>query len=171
MVKIDDSYDNEEFEEQQLSREKAVARLGKVHQAMQMKISGADWPEIAAELGYGTAEAAAADVHQALEEELLSNERMSTEVLRMIQLKRLDTIYQGLEPGIVRGNARSSDVAVKVLDRMAKLTGTDAPLKTQTKVEVTVQEINIEIERVKAEIASKRAELEESGIIDATVVE
>lgn len=171
MVKIDDEFFDESAENAQLARESAVIRLGKVERAMQMKISGADWPEIAAEIGYGTAEAASRDVHAALEEALLNNEQFSTEVIRMIQLKRLDTIYQGLEPGIIRGNSKSGDVAVKVIDRIARLTGADAPLKTQTKVEVTVQDITNEIERTKREIESKRAELEAAGIIDATIVE
>lgn len=168
VVKISDEYFDEDA---MLARENAVQRLGKLERAMQMKISGSDWPEIAAELGYGSADAVSRDVHAALEEALLNNEQFSVEVIRMIQLKRLDTIYQGLEPGIIRGNSKSGDVAVKVIDRIARLTGADAPIKTQTKVEVTVQEINSEIERVKQEIALKRAELESAGIIDATIVE
>lgn len=171
MVKVDDEYFDEDAEGAQLAREKAVARLGKIHSAMQMKISGADWPEIAAELGYGSADAAARDVHQALEEEMLNNERFSTEVIRMIQLKRLDAIYQGLEPGIARGNARSGDIAVKAIDRISKLAGLDAPLRTQSQVDIDINVVSAEIERTKREIAVKRAELEASGIIDATIVE
>lgn len=140
-------------DEEARSREQAAIRLGRTQRAMQMKVDGFDYPEIAADLGYGTAEAAAADVHQALEEEFLSNEQYSTEVLRMIELKRLNALYSALRPGIERGNSRSIDVAVKVSDRIAKMSGLDAAVK----VEMTqLSDVNAEIERVKREIAERQ---------------
>ena len=172
MAKLDDEFfDEEKWEEEQASREKAVARLGKVNVAVQMLIDGASYELIASELGYGTAEAVAKDIKDELERQLLSDRNLSAEVLRRIQIDRLNTIYEGLKPGIIRGNARSGDIAIKAIDRISKLEGLDAPLKTQSQVEIDINVVSAEIERTKREIAIKRAELESSGIIDATIVE
>lgn len=138
-------------------REKAAIRLGRTQRAMQMLIDGLDYPQIAQELGYGTAEAAAADVHVALEEEFLNNAQYSTEILRMIELKRLNTLYSALLPGIERGNSRSIDVAVKVSDRIAKMTGLDAAVRVEMS---QLSDVNEQIAQVKREIAERQRALE-----------
>jgi hypothetical protein len=140
-------------DEEARSREAAALRLGKTQRAMQMRVDGLDYAEIAADLGYGTAEAAAADVHEALEEEFLQNGQYSAEILRMIELKRLNTLYSALLPGIQRGNSRSIDVAVKVSDRIAKMSGLDAAVR----VEMTqLSDINQQIADVQREIAERQ---------------
>lgn len=157
----------EEDEEAQ-SREQAAIRLGRTKQAMQMRVDGYDYAEIAYQLGYGTAEAAANDVHQALEEEFLLNQQYSAEVLRMIELKRLNTMYNALLPGIARGNSRAVDVGVKISDRISKMSGLDAPVRTEV---VEMRMVDAEIERLKREIASRQRptpELE-APVIDAEV--
>lgn len=165
----DDDYD-EAAEERALAKENAAKRLGKTRQAMEMRIQGFDYAEIAYQLGYGTADAAAKDVHDALEEEYLHNERTSQEVLRMIELKRLNTLYNSLQTGIERGNTRAIDIAVKVSERIAKLTGVEAAVKTQVEV-VEMQTVNAEIERLKAEIAARTGRVAiEPAVVDAEII-
>lgn len=156
----------EDEDEDALSREKAALRLGRVQRAMQMKVDGLDYPEIASELGYGSAEAAAADVHLALEEEFLNNEQYSAEVLRMIELKRLNTLYAALRPGIERGNSRSIDVAVKVSDRIAKMTGLDAAQRVEL---LQLDHVNDEIAKVQREIEERRRAIE--NVVEGEIVE
>lgn len=157
-----------EEDEAALSREKAAVRLGRTKQAMQMRVDGYDYSEIAYQLGYGTAEAAAKDVHEALEEEFLENQQYSSEILRMIELKRLNTMYNALLPGISRGNSRAVDVGVKISDRIAKMSGLDAPVRTEV---VEMHMVDAEIERLRREIAQRTPLALEAPVIDAVVEE
>lgn len=158
-----------EAEDDKARRQEAAAiRLGKTKAAMQMFIDGVNYTQIAAELGYGTAEAAAHDVHEALERHFLENSQISNEVLRMVELERLNTMYNALLPGISRGNSRAVDVGVKISDRISKMVGLDAPVKTEV---VEIRMIEAEIARTRREIAERlsiRGELE-SGVIDVEV--
>lgn len=146
-------------------RESAAIRLGRTQAAMQMFVDGHDYPEIAATLGYGSAEAAATDVREALEEEFLTNSKYSAEILRMVELKRLNYMYNALIPGITRGNSRAVDVGVKISDRISKMSGLDAPVRTEV---VEMQIVDAEILRLKREIAERQAAIE-APVIDAEV--
>jgi hypothetical protein len=159
-----------EEDEVATSREQAAVRLGKTRQAMQMRVDGYDYSEIAYQLGYGTAEAAANDVHTALEEEFLQNQQYSSEILRMIELKRLNTMYNALLPGISRGNSRAVDVGVKISDRISKMSGLDAPIKTEA---VEMRMVEAEIVRLRQEIEQKHAVrlALEAPVLDAEVVD
>lgn len=161
-----DAWNDED--ERARSQEAAAMRLGKTVAAMQMFIDGYNYTQIASELGYGTAEAAAADVHEALEQHFLKNNKLSNEVLRMVELERLNTMYNALLPGISRGNSRAVEVGVKISDRVAKMVGLDAPVKTEV---VEIHMIEAEIARTKREIAERlaiRGELE-SSVLDVEV--
>ena len=148
-------------------RESAAIRLGRTQAAMQMFVDGHDYPEIASTLGYGSAEAAATDVREALEEEFLTNAKYSAEILRMVELKRLNYMYNALIPGITRGNSRAVDVGVKISDRISKMSGLDAPVRTETAVEM--QLVDAEILRLKREIAERQAAAIEAPILDVEV--
>lgn len=144
-------------------------KLDRTHAAMRLKIQGLDYPEIAQNLGYSSAAEAAKDVRDALEQELLINEQHSSEVLRMIELKRLNTLYNALMGGVERGNTRAIEIAVKVSERISKLTGAEAPQKVEM---ATLESVSQEIERVKQEIAARQKALsQENEVLDAEVVE
>lgn len=164
----DDS--DEAWEEKALSRENAAKRLGKVRQAMEMKIQGYTYDQIAADLGYGSAEAAAADVREELERDFLANENIGAEVLRSIEIKRLNMLYNALLIGIERGNTRSIDIAVKVSERIAKLTGIEAAQKVEV---VEMNAVNAEIERLQREIAERQQvrALPAPPVMDAEIVD
>lgn len=151
-------------------QEAKAAELSRTQQALQLLVGGYDYPEIAETLGYASPDDAAADVHKALEEEFLNNARHSTEVLRMIELKRMNFLWSALRPGIERGNTRSAEVGVKVSDRISKMAGLDAPLRTEV---VEMRAVDAEIERLKRQIAeTKAAQLElESPVLDVEVDE
>lgn len=162
----------ETWEDKALSRENAAKRLGRVRQAMEMKVQGFTYDQIAADLGYGTAEAAATDVREELERDFLANENVSAEVLRSIEIKRLNMLYNALMIGIERGNTRSIDIAVKVSERIAKLTGIEAAQKVEV---MEMNSVNAEIERLQREIAERRQgqarALPPGGVVDAEIID
>lgn len=66
------------------------------------------------------------------------------------QLRRTEELYMALLPGIQRGSPRAIEVALKVLERQAKLLGLDAPAESRINQisRVEVEYIDIPLEAV-----------------------
>jgi hypothetical protein len=61
----------------------------------------------------------------------------ATEQYVELQVERLEAMYRALAPRMEKateGQSRAIEVALKVLERQAKLLGLDAPAKTETKI-------------------------------------
>lgn len=79
----------------------------------------------------------------------------NAELLIQLQDARLEKMYKGLAGSAEGGNARSVEVALKLLERQAKLHGLDAPTKQEVKVayaELSDQELLAEAERLKLRV-------------------
>jgi predicted transcriptional regulator len=99
--------------------------------------------------------------------------RESADQIKQLHLERLDFMYSCLMPGMLAGNSRSIDMATKVLERMARLEGLDAPEKKQ--VDITVEYTDAELvqqaKRLRLEVPEVlRALAERSDIIDAEII-
>lgn len=107
----------------------ARARERKVHSAIQMRRGGALWDEIAEVLGYPTGRTAQVQVEKALEKELDTPE--GREFLKRLADERYNRLLravwtQSIDPDHPDQLAYF-DRSVKVIERLNKLHGLDAP--------------------------------------------
>jgi hypothetical protein len=93
--------------------------------ALDLRISGETFQEIADALGYKHASGAKFAVDSAL----MKTIKEPADQLRDMEVARMDVMLKSLWPGVLKGNARTVEVAIKVLERRAKLLGLDAPIK------------------------------------------
>lgn len=99
-------------------------RLARRTQAMEMRIRGLSYNEIAARLGISVA-TAYYDVQRSLVSLGKYNTHL-TEQVREVELARLDLATQALMPGVVEGKLGPIEVMLKVMARRAALLGLDA---------------------------------------------
>lgn len=96
-------------------------------QAMQLKLAGATYEEIATALGYSSKQAAWRSVQRAREDML----RDPAEELVKQEADRLDRLQRALWTDAIKGNQGAVDRVLRVMERRAKLLGLDAPLKQE----------------------------------------
>lgn len=101
--------------------------------AIQLRLAGADWTQIADTLGYADRAAACKDVTRALESHIAA-QNSTAEVLRETELQRLDRLQRGLWPAAVAGDTRSADTVLRVIDRRMKLLGLDVPPDVEERI-------------------------------------
>lgn len=108
----------------------SVARTRKANSAVQMRLAGATWAEIAEVLGYPTARQALVSVEHTLEKQLLTEDR---DHLRRVAGARLDRLLRSVWPKAIDPSHPDHLLAVtkarEIVDRHAKLFGLDAPVE------------------------------------------
>lgn len=144
------------------------ARGRKANAAVQMKLAGATWQQIAEALGYPTARQALVAVERTLEKQLKDGDR---DAMRRLAGARLDRLLLGVWPKAIDGEHPEHLIAVtkarEIIDRHAKLFGLDAPTEfvvsspTQTQLEQWVSSV----------AALRIPEVEEYDILDGEVVD
>ena len=97
-------------------------------QALDLRLAGYSFEAIGQQLGISK-QAAYKHVSTALET-LHTQTDNSAEQLRALELERLDALLKGCWTAASAGDPESTRVALKVLERRAKLLGLDAPTKT-----------------------------------------
>jgi len=117
-----------------------ITEVEKRMQVMNLRISGWSMPEISNFLGISTQEVYTIVLQQLQEWTNLTREM--TEEMRTLELERLDALLKYLWPKVQVGSPKAIEVALKITERRAKLSGLDAPEKTQVQVESTVHQLN-----------------------------
>lgn len=145
------------------------ARNRKANAALQLRIAGASWSEIAESLGYPTPRAALVATEKALEKELKTEE--SQTAMRSLAGKRLERILRGVwSKAIDPKNPEhllAADKARLLIDRHAKLYGLDAPTEV-----VVSNPSQVELERwVATVVQAQQPGLDEADIFDAEVID
>lgn len=98
--------------------------------AIQMRLAGADWDSIAQRLGYASRGAACTDVTRAMVKAAAEATR-DADVLRQVELERINRLQVAYWPKAIAGDTDAARVVQWCIDRRAKLTGLDAPIKHQ----------------------------------------
>jgi anti-sigma factor RsiW len=143
----------------------ARARDRKANAAIQLRIAGASWAEVAEALGYPTPRAALVATEKALEKELRTEENKTN--MRSMAGRRLERMLRGVWAKAIDPehpeHLLAVDKARLIIDRHAKLYGLDAP--TEVVVTSPAQE---ELEKWVSEvIKTKSPQLDEADIFDA----
>jgi len=142
-------------------------------QAIQLKMAGASYTQIADQLGYASASGAHAAVKRAMEE--VPNEEVDS--LRQVDNARLNQMLLGVWGKAQKGDFGAIDRALKIMERMAKLNGVDAPTKSEitnigggtTNIGTIVIDGNKD-SYIQA-LRKARGELVDEDIIDAEIIE
>lgn len=140
------------------------ARDRKANAALQMRLAGATWEEIAEAIGYPTARAALVATERALEKELQTEE--SQKAMRGIAGKRLERLLRGVWTKAINPDNPEHLAAVtkarELIGQHSKLYGLDAPTEhvvhspSQQELEAWVSEV----------VVLQRPQLEEGDIFD-----
>lgn len=130
------------------TRSKRQVRRSK---AVKMRIAGHSPDDIASELGYVSPAAASADIYEAISKQLTTPDQ-NVEVLREIECRRMDQMLLALQPGIERGNPRSVEIAIRILERRAKMLGLDSATKVEL---LTVDAIDAQIAKLTEQMAER----------------
>lgn len=109
------------------------ARL-RTARALELRLAGLKYGEIANALGYASGQGAHNAVTRAMRQETAQSEE-HREQLRALQLARTERMLRAIWPNVIAGDLFAIDRALKILDRQARLLGLDAP----TQVAVTEQ--------------------------------
>lgn len=145
------------------------ARERKANAALQMKMAGADWSDIAEVLGFPTARQAMVAVERSLEKGLKTES--SQAMMRAMAGKRLERLLRSCWPKAIDPENPEHLIALtkarEIIDRHAKLYGLDAP------TEVVVHSPSVrELEQWVAKVtASQLPQVEEYDIFEGEIVE
>jgi hypothetical protein len=127
--------------------------------AVQLKIQGKSWQEIADLLGYDSKGSACGDVRRALENAVKALS-IPLEEYRQLELDRLDVMQDALWPKVLEGDTRAIDTALRLMDRRARLLGLDAP--TRTEGVLTLDAIDASIAHLTAQIDAARTQADQA---------
>lgn len=97
----------------------------KAQKAIDLRMAGFMWQDIATRLGYNSPQAACKAVHDLLKR----TEKETAEQYRVIQLARLDSLLTTIWDKVIAGDVGSVLAALKIEDRRSKLLGLDAPTR------------------------------------------
>ncbi len=147
----------------------ARAKDRKANAALQLRIAGASWDEIAEVVGYPTGRLALVATERALEKELKTEE--SQVHMRSLAGKRLERLLRGVWTKAINDShpehLAAVDRARQLIDRHAKLYGLDAPQEF-----VVNSPSQAELERwVGTVIQAATPPLQEADIFDADVLD
>lgn len=119
----------------------ASARHRKADAAVQMRLAGATWAEIATALGYPTPRQALVSTERALVKQLDSND--DREKMRKLAGARLERLLRSVWPKAINPDDPDHLIAIskarEILDRHAKLFGLDAPTEVIVHKPTTVE--------------------------------
>lgn len=118
-------------------------------QAVKLRIAGADWETIARTCGYASRGAACTDVTRAMENATAEATR-NADVLRHMELARLDRLQQAFWAEALKGDADAGRTVLGIIDRRVKLLGLAAPSRMEV---ITLGSIEAEIARLESEQA------------------
>ena len=100
-----------------------IAAVERQRQAVQLRLAGATYAQIAEKLGYRQAAGALKAVEAALAKTL----REPTDQLRELELARLDALWLSIWPQAQQGSLGAVDRCLRIQERRARLLGLDAP--------------------------------------------
>jgi anti-sigma factor RsiW len=157
--------DNSERGNKTVSR----ARDRKANAAIQLRIAGASWEEVAETLGFPTGRLALVAVEKALEKELKTEE--SQKHMRQMAGQRLDRLMRAVWPKAINPDhpeqLQAVDRARQIIGQHTKLYGLDAPTEY-----VVTSPSQAELEKWVSEVISVQSPaLQEDDIFDAEVLE
>jgi hypothetical protein len=121
--------------------DRRIAAHARQLQALELRLAGVTYEQIATQLGYASRSGA----HRAVESALKQTLREPAEALRELSAQRLDRATTALWRRVQDGDAHAIDVLLRIEARRARLLGLDAPASLeQSACESVVRLIRLE---------------------------
>ena len=119
------------------SKRQTLAVRQRQQQAIGLRMAGATIKQIAEQLGYASESGAYKAIMRELE---ATTQQMSgsTEAVRQIELKRLDSMQFPQWQGVMAGDQQAVTTVLKIQERRASLLGLDAPNQIEARVRIDV---------------------------------
>jgi hypothetical protein len=127
---------------------------GQAHKALQLRIQGMPYHQIAEELGAEEWQVAEWVTNQL--RGLRGEEVRNADVARQLHLERLDALMQANWLKAMEGNADSSTIVLRCMERSSKLLGLDAPQKVDIthRLRLMAEQEGLDYEELLAEAQS-----------------
>jgi hypothetical protein len=135
----------------QVSADRRLTQALKRQRALEMRLAGSSYDQIAEALGYANRGGA----HKAVDSALRRAAKGPAELVRELEAQRLDSLQMHWWVKAISGDVLAFRAILRLMDRRAKLLGLDAPQKITTTVEMTDEQYAraSELERLRAIVA------------------
>ncbi len=107
----------------------AIEKRERVRKAMELRMAGATWPDIARVTGYNSKQAA----QQAVDRLLDRTDVEKVGRARDLQRARLERLLRGSWLPATQGDARAALTCIRILDQLARLDCLYAPVKAEVR--------------------------------------
>lgn len=114
----------------------AINAAEKQRRALDLRKTGATYEQIADALGYAGPSSAA----KAIKTAIARITREAAEDVRTLEVERLDSMLRYQWPAVTKGHVRSTEVALRIMERRAALLGLDAPKDTRFSGELGIRQ-------------------------------
>lgn len=104
--------------------------IDKERQVLELRLSGVTFEMIAKKVGFASAGAC----YNAYKRALIRTLQEPADAVREAEVARLDRLMQSVWVSALRGDVRSVDAVLRIMDRRARYLGLDAPTKSQMEV-------------------------------------
>jgi hypothetical protein len=131
-----------------------IAAREKHQKALGYRRAGMSYTEIARRVGYRDRRSA----QRAVVAELEAQPGDDVQVVRKMEVERLDALLLSLWTKAIRGDGWSTDRVLRIMERRSRLLGLDEPMKQQIEV-ITESVLDAEIARLTGQIAEREAAL------------
>lgn len=131
--------------------ERRIEAAEKKRQALELRKAGATYAAIAAALGYESTSSA----YKAVMTAIRAIYREPAEEVRELEIARCDEMLRALWPGVMAGDAKKVNAALRVMERRSKYLGLDAPQKVDVRhmIEELAREAGLSEEDTAAAVA------------------
>lgn len=127
-------------------------------QAIEMKLAGMTYRQIADKLGYANTGTVSNDINRAFEQAVIDREH-HIDVLIEEQIQILDRMRRAAWPAAIKGDTRSIDIVLKCVDRATKLLRLTPEAQVNVQV-FTVDSIERRIKELDRQIALEGSQYE-----------
>jgi hypothetical protein len=104
--------------------------IDKERRVLEMRLAGITFDAIAKNVGY----ASPGSAYNAYKRALVRTLQEPAEEIREAEVARLDRLMAGVWTAALRGEVRSVEAVLRIMDRRAKLLGLDQPTRVQAEV-------------------------------------
>lgn len=139
-----------------------VAEFARAANAMQLRVSGASYADIASQCGYLDAQSAA----EAVEKYIDRNMRGITEDVILLELRRLDELTMTLMVRAGMGDMQAANAMIKLMERRSKMLGLDQATKSEVSVDASPA-----IRKFTMNLAPRKGDRDDVNVTDATEVD
>jgi hypothetical protein len=122
-------------------------------QALQLRLAGLNFVTIAEQLGYADRAAAYKAVTAALGR-VVAEQRAETELLRQLEVARLDALHVAVWPAALAGDLPAVDRALRITEQRARLLGLNAPVRVETR-SAAVADLDAALRELYAELRER----------------